>query len=295
MSLPTIALMFFAVMEAGELPRKHRHWPYLAAALILTLLALARLYLGMEWLSGALMGLVSGLAWTAIVGIAYRQRAIRRFSGATASLIFFGSFFALFSWQVNEHLREDLSLLASPMVTQVVDRDAWWAEGWQDLPQDRTQLTSVVSRRFNVQIAADPGEMSRLLEQNGWQAVPDTDWRWIIQALNPDPDQASLPLLGRAFQGRSEALLLRKNLEADGHLLTIRLWDSGYRLAPGGQILYLGQLSEEVLVQRLGVFSYWRSSPVDQSRFEPFRTPLVPLEQRLVEERLLLIRSVQAD
>ena len=46
--------------------------------------------------------------------------------------------------------------------------------------------------------------------------MPETDWRWIIQALNPEPDQASLPLLGRAFQGRSEALLLRKNLEPDG-------------------------------------------------------------------------------
>ena len=109
MSLSTVVLTFFAVMEAGELPRKHRQWPYLVAALILILLALARLYLGMEWLSGALMGIAIGLAWTAIVGIAYRQRAVRRFSGATASLIFYGSFLALFSWQVNEHLADDLA------------------------------------------------------------------------------------------------------------------------------------------------------------------------------------------
>ncbi|MDH3788670.1 MAG: VTT domain-containing protein [Xanthomonadales bacterium] len=295
MSLPTVVLMFFAIMEAGELPRKHRQWPYLVAALLLILLALARLYLGMEWLSGALMGLVSGLAWTAIVGIAYRQRADRRFSGATASLIFYGSFLALFSWQVNEHLAEDLVVLKSPTVLQDMDLQAWWESEWRELPMERTKLSSVASRRFNAQVAVDPEELSGLLQQSGWEPVPDTDWRWIIQALNPKPDQASLPLLGRAFQGRSEALMLQKNLETEGRLLTIRLWDSGFRLLPGQQVLYLGQLSEEVLVQRLGLFSYWRSSPVGPHRFAPLREPLSELQQKRVDDRLLLIRSVQAD
>ena len=295
MSLSTVVLTFFAVMEAGELPRKHRQWPYLAAALILTLLALARLYLGMEWLSGALMGMVSGLAWTAIVGIAYRQRAVRRFSGATASLIFYGSFLALASWQVNEHLAEDLLALESPTVLQQLNRDDWWESGWKSLPRDRTRLSSVASRQFNAQIAADPRAISALLERHGWAPVPASDWRWIIQALNPEPDQASLPLLGRAFEGHSEALLMKKELAGDGRLLTLRLWDSGFRLEPGGQVLYLGQLSEENLVQRFGLFSYWRATSLGSNRFRPLEEPLENLEQKLVDDKLLLIRSRQAD
>lgn len=295
MSLSTVVLTFFAVMEAGELPRKHRQWPYLAAALVLILLALARLYLGMEWLSGALMGMVSGLAWTAIVGIAYRQRAVRRFSGATASLIFYGSFLALATWQVNEHLAEDLAALESPTVLRQVVGEDWWASGWKDLPRNRTQLTSVASRSFNAQIAADPREISGLLERHGWSPAPATDWRWIIQALNPEPNQASLPLLGRAFEGRSEVLLMQKGLGVDGRLLTVRLWDSGFRLEPGGQVLYLGQLSEEVLVQRFGLFSYWRATSLGSNRFRPLQEPLESLEQKLAADDLLLIRSRQAD
>lgn len=295
MSLSTVVLTFFAVMEAGELQRKHRQWPYLSAALILTLLMLSRLYLGMEWLSGALMGVAMGLAWTAIVGIAYRQRAVRRFSSAAASLIFYGSFLALFSWQVTEHLSDDLTALEAPTVIQQVDRNSWWESTWKDMPMERTRLSSVASRKFNAQIAADPAQISTLLEQAGWESVPKTDWRWIIQALNPNPDQASLPLLGRAYQGRSEELLLRRNLELDGRLLTIRLWDSGVRLMPGEQVLYLGQLSEEELVQSLGLFSFWRSTAVERNQFRPIRDPLKSLEQKLVAEKLLLIRSFQAD
>jgi len=295
MSLSTVVLTFFAVMEAGELRRKHRQWPYLAAALILILLGLSRLYLGMEWLSGALMGIVMGLAWTAIVGIAYRQRAVRRFSSATASLIFYGSFLALFSWQVQEHLNDDLAALEAPTVLQEIGRDIWWESGWKNMPKERTHLSSVASRNFNAQIAAEPAQISALLERAGWESAPKTDWRWIIQALNPEPDQASLPLLGRAYQGRSEELLLRRNLEPDGRLLTIRLWDSGVRLAPGGQVLYLGQLSEEELVQRFGLFSFWRSTAVDRKQFGPIREPLKSLDQKLVADKLLLIRPYQAD
>jgi len=291
MSLSTVVLTFFAVMEAGELRRKHRQWPYLAAALILILLGLSRLYLGMEWLSGALMGIVMGLAWTAIVGIAYRQRAVRRFSSATASLIFYGSFLALFSWQVQEHLNDDLAALEAPTVLQEIGRDAWWESGWKNMPKERTHLSSVASRNFNAQIAAEPAQISALLERAGWENVPKTDWRWIIQALNPEPDQASLPLLGRAYQGRSEEMLLRRNLEPDGRLLTIRLWDSGVRLVPGGQVLYLGQLSEEELVQRFGLFSFWRSTAVDRKQFGPIREPLESLDQKLVADKLLLIRA----
>ena len=290
MSLVTVTLTFFAVMEASELPRRHRQWPYLAAALLIMALALARLYLGLEWLSGALMGITLGLAWTGVVGIAYRQRAFRRFSGAVASLIFYLAFFALFAWQVHGHYRDELAALQAPTVLREMDRDAWWSSGWQTLPTERTRLASLASRGFNAQVAVDPGALAELLGRAGWRAVPETDWRWILQALNPEPDQASLPLLGRAYEGRSEVLLLRKNLEPQGRLQTIRLWDSGVRLQPGGQPLYLGQLSEEVLVQRLGLFSYWKAAPLDDALKREVRRALDSLEQKETSEGLLLVR-----
>ena len=73
------------------------------------------------------------------------------------------------------------------------------------------------------------------------------------------------------------------------------MWDSGVRLVPGDQVLYLGQLSEEVLVQRLGLFSYWRSTAVEPHRFRPFSEPLGAWNRSWSDEKLLLIRSLQAD
>jgi hypothetical protein len=59
--------------------------------------------------------------------------------------------------------------------------------------------------------------------------------------------------------------------------------------------LYLGQLSEEVLVQRFGLFSYWRATSLGSDRFRPLQEPLVNLEQKLADDKLLLIRPRQAD
>jgi len=291
MNLITVVLTFFAVMEAGELRRRFRQWPYIAAALMLILLTLSRIYLGMEWLSGALIGIVFGLAWTTVVGIAYRQRAKRRFSGGIASLIFYGAFLVLFAWQVQEHSSTDLNLLQTAIVEREIGEEHWWDSEWRNLPKERTSLASVASRRFNAQIGVSPDEIARLLEQAGWERVPESDWRWILQALNPEPDQASLPLLGRAYQGRSEELLMRRNLEVKGSMLTVRMWDSGVRLLPQRKALYLGQLSEEQLVQRFGLFSYWRSVPGSDSDTSWVREALGELDQKIEQGKLLLLRE----
>lgn len=289
MGLSTVVFGFFAVMIAREVKRKHRQWPYLAAALVLTLLALARLYLGLEWLSGELMGLLLGLAWTVIVGIAYRQRALQPFSGALAGLVFYGSVFLLFSWQVNLHSRSETAMIQASMALRYMALEQWWDGGWQELPEERTSAP-VAAKYFTGQIVADREHIVRLLSAAAWEEVPDADWLWLIQALNPQPNEASLPLLGRAFQGRSEALLMRKTAPEGARLVTVRLWDSGLRLGADEQVVFLLQVAEEQLVQRLGLFSYWRSAPAGPTALASLRRDLSALRQKQARDGLLLMR-----
>lgn len=289
MSLTTVVFCFFAVLIAGEVRRKHRQWPYLAAGLILMLLLLARLYLGLEWLSGALMGVLLGLAWTLVIGIAYRQRAVLPFSGALAGLIFYGTASLLFLWQASEHTPAELAALHSVVPSQDMQEQAWWDGGWSSLPTERTRSLNPSSRRFNLQMVAEPGAFEAAMQEAGWEREPESDWRWIIQSLNPDPDVTNLPMLGRAYQGRSEDLLLRQTLN-DARLLTFRLWDSGIRLQPGNKSLYLVQLAEEQLVQRARAFSYWRAQPLEAAEVDALMEALEGFEQKRVSDGLLLLR-----
>ena len=62
LTLATVVLGYFAVMIARELKRRKRKWPYVITGLLLSLLVLSRLYLGLDWLSGALVGVLKRLS-----------------------------------------------------------------------------------------------------------------------------------------------------------------------------------------------------------------------------------------
>jgi len=291
MGLATVVLSFFAVLVAREFQRNHRQWPYLASGLMLLLLFLARIYLGLEWFSGALLGVLVGLAWVAVVGIAYRQRRLEPFSGAVAATIFYFALLFLFTWQVSKNVESDLARLQSPVIEKEMSAEAWWRGGWAELPDERTQLVPVAARRFNLQVTAPPERLKEIFSRQGWKAVEPADWRWFVQSLNPSPDEESVPLIARSFHGRSEALLMQQDAAGDRRQSTIRFWDSGLRLMPGREVLYLGQFSEERLVQRFRLISYWRSSALSVDELPEAKSLFPGMDIRDTGEGVILVRE----
>jgi undecaprenyl-diphosphatase len=291
LTLATVVLGYFTVMIARELKRRKRKWPYAFSGLLLTLLVLSRLYLGLDWLSGALMGMALGMAWTFIVGIAYRQRAVRSFNGMAASLIFFGMLAATFTWQVNQNIDDDLAALKLPLSQREIPADNWWNSEWQTLPRERTQLQTVAVRKFNFQLAGDLQKLADKLALHGWQEAEPATWRWTILSMNPEPSETTLPPLKRDYLGHADILLLHR-LGGDPQMLeTIRIWDSGVRLKPGGQVVYQGLIANEELVQRMVVFSYWRAVPPAKTDLEQLAVELEGLQLRWPEDMMLLVRD----
>jgi len=293
LTLATVVLGYFAVMVAREIKRRKRKWPYVIIGLLLSSLVLARIYLGLDWFSGALLGVALGMAWTFVVGIAYRQRAVRAFSGMAASLIFFGMLTVTFAWQVDENLEKDIAALKLPLPKQEVTATDWWDRDWRILPRERAFSSSVAARELNFQYAGDPQTLARILSRHGWQEAGSANWRWVLLSMNPEASEASLPPLKRDYLGHADILLLHRLGGDPDQQETLRIWDSGFRLKPGGDILYVGQINSEELVHRLNVFSYWRASPPAQGSLEQLRSELDGLRTRLVDGGPLLIMEPQ--
>jgi membrane protein DedA with SNARE-associated domain/membrane-associated phospholipid phosphatase len=290
LTLCTVVLGFFSVMVAGEIAEKQRKWSYMVSALLLTLLLLARVYFGLDWLSGGLVGILLGFTWTAIIGIAYRQRAGKPFSGPIVSMIFFGTLTITLAWQVNQRLAQDLESLQMELPQTTLVESEWWGGQWGTLPQERTRFQAVAARRFNAQLAVNAGEFAQTLIDQGWEMAPEASWQWLMRALNPSPDVDSLPLIGKDYLGRAEVLKLRWGLENDRQL-TVRMWDSGASVTPGNQKLYLVQFSEEILHRRLAMFSHWRAFPPDSEVMKKLEKELSGFELQRVGNDLLLVRQ----
>ncbi|MEM1411178.1 MAG: VTT domain-containing protein [Pseudomonadota bacterium] len=290
MTMTTVVLGFFSVMVAKELRRRHRKWPYLASGLLLTLLVIARVYLSLDWLSGALVGCILGLAWTAIVGMAYRARALRPFSGAVACLIFYGTLVLTLVWQVGVHLEEDLEAVRIPVTEVPLAGPDWWQDDWSILPTQRTRAAAAAAREFNLQVSVPLEDVTAGLMEAGWVEDQGASWRWLLQSLNPEADQRSLPLVGRNFLGQGEQLVLRLLTEEPERQWVLRLWDSGGRLGPEGTTLYVGQFTEERLEQRLWLFSRWRPAYPSAAALEALAEAWQGVEVRQARPGLLLIR-----
>jgi len=291
LTLATVVLGYYAVMTARELKRRKRKWPYVITGLLLTLLVLARLYLGLDWLSGALMGVALGLFWTFVVGIAYRQRAVRAFSGMTASLIFFGMLTLTFAWQVDQNLDDDLLAFQLPLPKHQVPANKWWLDEWQALPRERSRLSSVAARHFNFQFAGDPAHLAGSLAVHGWLVAEPANWRWIVLSMNPDPTEHTLPPLKKDYLGHADTMLLHRLGGDPLQQETIRIWDSGVRLEPSGQSVYLGQVASEVLVQRMGIYSYWSAIPVPEQALRQLGMETQGLQSRWGDKTMLLLRQ----
>lgn len=291
LTFATVVLGYFSVMVANELRRRKRKWPYVITGLLLSLLVLARLYLGLDWLSGALMGVALGMAWTFVVGIAYRQRAQHPFNGIIASLIFFGMLTITFAWQVDQNVEADTAALKVPIPKREILAEVWWEEGWQTLPRTRTRLKSVVAPEFNFQFAGEPETLARLLEKHQWYQAEQANWRWGILSLNPEPTEYTLPPLKKDYLGRPDTMLLHRLGGDPVEQEAVRIWDSGVRLQPGGQAVYLGQIANEVLVQRMRLFSYWRALPTSQEQLEQLSSELPGLQIARGDDSMLLIRD----
>ena len=180
-TMATIVLGFFAVLIARELPRKQRLWPYLVAALLVTALGFARLYLGAHWLSDVVGGILLGSVWVALLGIAYRRRVVRAFWITPIGSLFFGAIFAAFAWYGPHHAATLLRNFDPPLQRVSITESDWRMRGWLRLPAHRNEANDAAFERvrdwpLNVQYAGDLPSLEQQLLRNNWASQSTAGW-----------------------------------------------------------------------------------------------------------------------
>lgn len=256
-ALATVVLGFFAVMLAKDLSARRRKWPYLFASAWLGLVGFAHFYLGLASVSGLLAALALGLGWTALIGMAYRQRshARRRPVGMALAFYLIGLGIALAHIQIGYGPQMEASRLSQP--ERLIASTDWVESGWRELPVRVTRFGREDRSRFDLQMVGELAAIQRELETAGWDRVSRPEGSLMLALMLGRPEPDSLPHLSRDFAGKPDSLIMRL-VDDDGRVVLLRLWDSGARLEPGFAPVWLGQVR---LVQpeiALSGFSRWQ-------------------------------------
>lgn len=236
---------FLAVMLARHAAARWRVLIYTLAGTVIAAVGFSRLYLGVHWLSDVLGGLSLGLAWVALIGIAYRRHhpierddadartALTRppivglASGLTlVTLLTLGIGMAVYS-----ALRYDSALraYAPPVPPAVVENmHTWWTGGWAHLPAYREDLRGRHRHPLDLQWAAPRAAIRDTLLAQGWHPAPALTATRLLQWFRAHPAPDALPVLPQVHDGRDEALRLVK--AGPDCLLTLRLWSTNRQL-----------------------------------------------------------------
>jgi undecaprenyl-diphosphatase len=219
---------------------------------LLTLMLMARLYLGLEWLSMIVLETLLALTWVSLLSMAYRRRAVRPLPRprlailvAAALVINFG-LYNLNSYQSDADAFEQRQLAHIPM-----DESVWLAHGWNELPKVRKDTKVAKADRFTLQWAGNINTIRDTLLDQGWQQPPPFNMRNVLHWFATDPLISELPVLPRLHDHRYPVLSLTMKVSSRRHYL-LTLWDTGIRLQPSNKPLWIGML---VLQKRAALLS----------------------------------------
>ncbi|SOD53107.1 membrane protein DedA, SNARE-associated domain [Pseudoxanthomonas wuyuanensis] len=257
-TMATITFGFFAVLIARELPGRTRVWPYLVSGVVVALIGFARIYLGAHWLSDVIGGMLFGIVWLLILGIAYRRRMVRSFWIKPLAWLFYGAFAAAALWHAPRNIAPMLAQFQTPVVLQTMDLRTWWDDGWQRLPARRNEFDDEQRWPLDVQVAGPLAPLQASLEADGWRAQPQAGWEQALTLLDGDlPDQQH-PVLPATLDTEAESLLMLRNGERPDELFALRLWRSNRLLQPGAEPVWIGSAQVLKHQRAFGLFGLWR-------------------------------------
>jgi len=275
---------FLSVLIARPLSDRWRWLPYSLAGLLILAVATSRLYLGVHWLSDVAGSITLGLAWVALLGLAYHRHATKETHWRRLVLVSLLVTTAGFGMETVLHHERNMARYEPARTIQQIDAGNWWVGADTSPPAFRADLRNREEHPLNLQLAGSLEWFARQLTSTGWTAtnrLNGTDW---LRLLSPAQPLQTLPVLPQVHDGRHEALMLEKLLPNDRRVV-LRLWATDYRLRGSETPLWVGNISEQRQVKLIGFITYAQTASNFEQALELLRWDLQPLSGGEVQDR----------
>jgi undecaprenyl-diphosphatase len=259
---------FLALIIARELHVTRRWLPYSGAGLLVASIAFSRLYLGVHWFSDVLAGLLLGMVWVALIGIAYDRHPapalpVKRLLGATALLLVVTG-----TWQTQHEFKQELARYAPRVQIHRITLSTWKAGGWERPPAYRVDIEGLDTQPMNFQWTGTLEALESTLQAGGWKMAPALSAMSTVNWLAPAPNISALPILPQVNDGQHQSLLMvGPQLANKNRLLILRLWPSDLEILPANTPVWVGNISYLRMEKDLPLITYLRTG-------RDFGTPL---------------------
>lgn len=270
-AMSIVVFGFLAAITAREFSGRGQLIVFTVMVILAGLIAFSRLYLGVHWMSDVLGGLSFGVAWVALLGMAYLRRPGASVSArgmlaaaATALIVSAGVHAA------KQRATDTLRYAVRPAATPLAEPD-WWNQGWQNLPAWRIDIEGEYEQPLSVQWAGSLDNLRARLVARGWHEALPLTRKNLLFWLDTRLTAMQLPLLPRVHDGHYEALALVYPVDGKpDQRMVLRLWSSEKMLQAPLTPIWVGTVTEENISRPLG----WFNLPMDSQDFNAPRRVL---------------------
>lgn len=274
----TMSVVFWglvSVFVAREIDARRRPWVFAASALLASMIAFSRLYLGAHWLSDVLGGLALGTALVALLAVAYLRHRPAPIAARRFIVVMIALFATVGAAHVARRLPGDMTRYAAQIAPSALALARWRDEAWRTLPARRIDLGGELEEPLTLQWAARLDRIERALSRAGWRRPPPWTAQSALSWLGPRAVPGGMPVLPRLHDGRFPALTMIKTVDAPGAgtdtRRVIRLWPTDLRLTRAEQpprALWLGELVVETITTPFRFVAVARTAPDDGARLK---------------------------
>ncbi|MES1929695.1 membrane-associated protein [Salinisphaera dokdonensis CL-ES53] len=258
------------IMIAAGRPETERPYYHSITVVGVVLIALARLYLGLDWASDLFIGLTIAFGWLNMLVISYRRQRPQPVRGRQVLSVLAG--FAVVA--VVAGILPDTTYRAWAQAeaehTPPLVRD-WPGTGYAGLDQRIKDIAGRESAPLNVQAVGTIGELRGALAHAGWLGAPRLGLTQPLRWLVTDTGIAELSVLPRIHDGRQPSITLVHEIPAtDGtqadpmRRRVLRLWRTHRRRAEDDRPLWVGSTDMQQVEQRLSLMA----TAADQRRYD---------------------------
>lgn len=230
-TINTVLYGFLAYLIARALPARRRGWVVGAAALIVALIAVSRLYLGAHWLADVSAGIAIGFAWVILLAISHQRRHAPLREARGLLIVVLLTLAVVWPYHLYQQLSADRArYVPHPTVQQLAWQD-WSQTAYHQLPDHRTDLGGEGEEPIVLQWAGDLEGLRHRLSEAGWQV--DVPWTLInaLHWLSPGHATAGLPTLPRLNGGQPSALRATHLVAGQtGRRRVLHVWPTDFTL-----------------------------------------------------------------